>query len=153
MRKFPDSATQLPRIYWLRHIPLEACGEHFVVAVEMPVPRDDDDRNLRSLRRVPFDLIQQPQTVFAWHRHVRYDNIGHPRPEKREGLTSRCGGLNFRTGMYQRRGEDLPCVGIIIHDENPNAPEIGHARGSSLRHSADSVPDSFAVVEGLEGLR
>ena len=119
----------------------------------MPVPRDDDDRNSRSLGGVPFDLIQQPQTVFAWHRHVRHDNIGHPRLEKRERLTSRCGSLNLPTGMYQRGGENLPCVGIIIHDENPNAPEVWHARESSLRHNADSVPDSFATVEGLEGLR
>lgn len=124
-----------------------------MVTVQMPVPRDDNDRNSRRLRGVPLDLIQQPQTVFAWHRHVRHDSIGYPRLEKRERLTSRCGGLNLRTGMYQRRGENLPCVGIIIHDENPNAPEIGHTRGSSLRHGADSVPDSFAIVEGLEGLR
>jgi hypothetical protein len=53
---------------------------------------------------------------------MRYRNVRHPRLEDREHLTSRCGGLNVRTGMYQRGGENLPCVRIIIHNETPNAP-------------------------------
>ena len=51
--------------------------------------------------------------------------------------------------MGQRGGKDLSCIGIIVDDENPNAPEIRRARESSLRHSVTRVPDLFAVVEEL----
>ena len=49
--------------------------------------------------------------------------------------------------MYQRGGKDLSCIGIIVDNENPNAPEIRRARGSSLRHSVTRVPDLFTIVE------
>jgi hypothetical protein len=48
--KFPDRATQLPRIDRLHHVSLEARCEHVAVAVEVPVAGDRDDRHSRSLR-------------------------------------------------------------------------------------------------------
>jgi hypothetical protein len=143
-----DSPAQLPRIDRLRHVSLEPYREHVTVAVEMPVPRDDDDRNSRGLRGVPFDLIQEPQTVFAGHRHVRHDDIGHPRLEDRERLTSRGGGLNVRTGMYQRGGEDLACVGIIIHDECDDAPEVRETGRITRSQGAPKVHYFLGSVEG-----
>jgi hypothetical protein len=50
--------------------------------------------------------------------------------------------------MYQRGGEDLACVGIVIHDEGNNTPEIRQSGRITRRQSPTSVPHSSGVVEG-----
>src|SRR5882762_4690432 len=139
-RDRPAQVVQIDRL-------LQKRVEILAAEVLLVESRHGNDRKKGLPRWMPSDSAGELDAVHAWHGEVGDDDVdAWRRVEVGQGSDRRSRTQDVGSARPQKRGQDLHGIVIVVHDEEGEASEKIHGRGSghetSVRYAVCSAGQS-----------
>ena len=120
-----DSFEEGSRLDRLRQVHLEARRERPIAVLGSRVGRERHRRYHDALVARPGpDFPDQDEAVVAGHREVTHDHVRPHAPGRRQPLADGVDRGHLGSPPTQDGGEQIAAVGVVVHDQDPNAVEV-----------------------------